>query len=396
MGQRKNAENKLKTRKKHSKNTKTGQKSTEKCLLQEFFDAEKALCSKRFRDFGGMLKSLGKSQNNLGSLVQMQQKTRSKPIVSNAFFVKIGGEEGIRTLVRFNPQTDFESMRLLSTCLPTVPHSAEKNKATQGLLGQNDLKRNCSGRFEYYQHLSISLENPENRRDVRRDALLFFMSGNTAFEPIGNIFYQGVTMKVNEFELESLPETLSMEQIRLICHVSKLTARFYVKSGLIKNKNSGKQTRCYSVAREDFLKFIEEYKEDPSRFIPPPDWYKSAGHTKAKKRRKPIPQQAEEYCKYLYYNKLLKDFPDVMEVEEVAEITGYCVNTLRRWCKKGHLKPIMLRPKFLFPKPYVLELLTSEFYENISTKSYTHAMHLNNIYKEYTELHTEKENENEN
>ena len=287
-------------------------------------------------------------------------------------------------------------MRLLSTCLPTVPHSTEKIKATQGLLGLNDLKMNCSGRFEYYQHLSISLENPENRRDVRRDALLFFMSGNTAFEPIGNIFYQGVTMKVNEFELENLPETLSMEQIRLICHVSKLTARFYVKSGLIKNKNSGKQTRCYSVAREDFLKFIEEYKEDPSRFIPPPDWYKSAGHTKAKKRRKPIPQQAEEYCKYLYYNKLLKDYPDVMEVDEVAEITGYCVNTLRRWCKKGHLKPIMLRPKFLFPKPYVLELLTSEFYENISAKSYTHAMHLNNIYKEYTELHTEKENENEN
>ena len=66
VGQRKNAENKLKTRKKHSKNTKTGQKSTEKCLLQEFFDAQKALCSKRFRDFGGMLKSLGKSRKNLG------------------------------------------------------------------------------------------------------------------------------------------------------------------------------------------------------------------------------------------------------------------------------------------------------------------------------------------
>ena len=62
-------------------------------------------------------------------------------------------------------------------------------------------------------------------------------------------------MKVNEFELENLPETLSMEQILLICHVSKLTARFYVKSGLIKNKNSGKQTRCYSKqsAQRDFL-----------------------------------------------------------------------------------------------------------------------------------------------
>ena len=61
-------------------------------------------------------------------------------------------------------------MRQLSTCLPTVPHSTEKIKATQGLLGLNDLKRNCSGRFEYYQHLSISLENPANQRDVRRDA----------------------------------------------------------------------------------------------------------------------------------------------------------------------------------------------------------------------------------
>ena len=112
MGQRKNAENKLKTRKKHSKNTKTGQKSTEECPLQAFLDDEKALCSKRFRDFGGMLKSLGKSRKNLGTLAQMQQKTRSKPIVSNVFFVKIGGEEGIRTLVRFNPQTDFESAPL--------------------------------------------------------------------------------------------------------------------------------------------------------------------------------------------------------------------------------------------------------------------------------------------
>ena len=80
--------------------------------LTRIFHAQKALCSKRFRDFGGMLKSLGKSRKNLGPLVQMQQKTRSKPIVSNVFFVKIGGEEGIRTLVRFNPQTDFESAPL--------------------------------------------------------------------------------------------------------------------------------------------------------------------------------------------------------------------------------------------------------------------------------------------
>lgn len=54
-------------------------------------------------------------------------------------------------------------------------------------------------------------------------------------------------MTLHDFKCENLPETLSMEQIRLICHISKLTARFYVKSGLLKNKNSGKQTRCYAI-----------------------------------------------------------------------------------------------------------------------------------------------------
>ena len=135
MGQRKNAENKLKTRKKHSKNTKTGQKSTEKCLLQEFFDAQKALCSKRFRDFGGMLKSLGKSRKNLGSLVQMQQKTRSKPIVSNVFFVKIGGEEGIRSRLRARSGCVLTPHRGVIHFAPVrIPSNANAKRTPFGVL----------------------------------------------------------------------------------------------------------------------------------------------------------------------------------------------------------------------------------------------------------------------
>ena len=120
-------------------------------------------------------------------LCKCNKKHAQNLAFQTCFLLKLAERKGFEPLCAF-AQTDFESMRQLSTYLPTVPHSTEKIKATQGLLGRNDLKRNCSGRFEYYQHLSISLENPENRRDVRRDALLFFMSGNTAFEPIGNIF----------------------------------------------------------------------------------------------------------------------------------------------------------------------------------------------------------------
>ena len=60
-----------------------------------------------------------------------------------------------------------------------------------------------------------------------RDALLFFYVWQHKLEPIGNYLKKGVSMTLDEFELKNLPETLSLEQIRLILHVSKLTARYY-------------------------------------------------------------------------------------------------------------------------------------------------------------------------
>ena len=101
--------------------------------LTRIFRCQKALCSKRFRDFGGMLKNLGKPQKNLGSLVQMQQKTRSKPIVSNVFFVKIGGEEGIRS-----------RLRARSGCVLT-PHRGVIHFAPVRILSNANAKRTPFG-----------------------------------------------------------------------------------------------------------------------------------------------------------------------------------------------------------------------------------------------------------
>ena len=228
-----------------------------------------------------------------------------------------------------------------------------------------------------------------------RDALLFFYVWQHKLEPIGNYLKKGVSMTLDEFELKNLPETLSLEQIRLILHVSKLTARYYVQSGLLKSKNSGKQTRCYTVTRNDLLLFIEEYKEDPGRCQPPKDWYKTAGQVAVKRKRRLVPKRASEYCKYLFYGKLLKAYPDLLDTNQVAKLTGYNIRTVNRWVTAGELKAIMTKPKNLFPKQYVLDFLISDFYESISVKSALHICHLNKIYQEYTELHTEDENKDE-
>ena len=96
---------------------------------------------------------------------------------------------------------------------------------------------------------------------------------------------------------------------------------------------------------------------------------------------------------------MLRNFPDLLDAKQVAEFTGYTHYTVSRWCRIGKLKAIKVNPKMLFPKQFVKEFLTSEFYESIPVKSDTHADHLSNICREYIEanieLHAEEDNKNE-
>ena len=138
MGQRKNAENNLKTRKKHSKNTKTGQKSTEKCLLQEFFDAQKALCSKRFRDFGGMLKNLGKPQKISARLCKCNKKHVQNLSFQTCFLLKLAERKGFeplcgltRKLISSQPRYDhFDTSPYIQTSIAILL----KLRKTEGYL----------------------------------------------------------------------------------------------------------------------------------------------------------------------------------------------------------------------------------------------------------------------
>lgn len=57
--------------------------------------------------------------------------------------------------------------------------------------------------------------------------------------------------------LNQYPETVQKEQFRIICHISKRTARYLLQSGLVPCVQSGKKTRNYTIIRTDtsFLSF---------------------------------------------------------------------------------------------------------------------------------------------
>ena len=54
-------------------------------------------------------------------------------------------------------------------------------------------------------------------------------------------------------EIANLPDTFSLEDLRVVCHISKRTARYYLRAGLIPCEISEKKTHCYTIRKEDLL-----------------------------------------------------------------------------------------------------------------------------------------------
>ena len=56
----------------------------------------------------------------------------------------------------------------------------------------------------------------------------------------------------------------------------------------------------------------------------------------------------------------------------MLKFTGYCRNTVNKWCQKGKLKHFNIKQENYIPKPYLIDFLVSWDYIGIAVKSKTH------------------------
>ena len=57
---------------------------------------------------------------------------------------------------------------------------------------------------------------------------------------------------------QEYPAVISMDQFYRICHISKRKARWLLENGVVPCKDSGKQTRRFSIQLEDVIRFLEQ------------------------------------------------------------------------------------------------------------------------------------------
>ena len=95
--------------------------------------------------------------------------------------------------------------------------------------------------------------------------------------------------------LNQYPETVQKEQFRIICHISKRTARYLLQSGLVPCVQSGKKTRNYTIKMKDIVRYLERREIHPEKYKLPPGSYSG---TYAVKPLLPESVTTEELRKY--------------------------------------------------------------------------------------------------
>ena len=193
-------------------------------------------------------------------------------------------------------------------------------------------------------------------------------------------------MKYSYEEIAKLPDKLSLEDFRVVCHISKRTARYYLQSGLVICENNGKKTHCYIIQKRDLIAALKEFEEHPCKFYIPKEFYNGGKYHKGKMHiltylpdddiKSPVTKA--------YYEKKMEDLPDLLCSAQVADITGYDQKTIRTWCVEKRIKYLSIHPRVWIPKEFFMNFLLSEEYNNIPRKTQTH---LDDIHKIYRKLH---------
>ena len=165
--------------------------------------------------------------------------------------------------------------------------------------------------------------------------------------------------KKYELLREQYPEYISKVQLYHICGISPRSATYLLENGIIPAIDTGKQTWRYKIALDDVITYLQR-REQLGSMIPPGS--ASSRYKRPNNPRKSfadIVMQGQENEIAEYFSYIYADCPDVLTVADIAEMTGLTKNTVLKRLLAGEIKFITNDPKYLIPKPYLLEFVTT-------------------------------------
>lgn len=158
------------------------------------------------------------------------------------------------------------------------------------------------------------------------------------------------------------PEYISKIQLYKICGISPRSASYLLENEIIPAIDTGKSTWRYKIRLDDVIAYLRK-REKMGSMIPP-------GSVSSRYQRPNNPRKS--YAMFIteggereiaaYFEHIYSRFPDVLTADDVAEMTGISKKTVLRLLQNGIIQSVTNRPKYLVPKPYLLEFVTSPYF----------------------------------
>lgn len=164
---------------------------------------------------------------------------------------------------------------------------------------------------------------------------------------------------------ETYPEKIGLEQMRVICHISKKTARYLLKSGLVPCIDTGKKTRQYIINTKDVIAYLKRRQSNPQRYTPPTGYYLESWNKGSPRKTLTLREwanldTAKDKDKFATFLKCkMRLYSDVLSATEVSKFTGYHHNTITTWCSNGYFRYFKIGSSYMIPKVCILNFLVS-------------------------------------
>mgnify|MGYP004693317691 FL=1 len=161
------------------------------------------------------------------------------------------------------------------------------------------------------------------------------------------------------------PEKIGLEQMRVICHISKKTARYLLTSGLVPCIDTGKKTRQYIINTKDVITYLKKRQSQPEKFSAPTGYYSASWNKGGKPKMLTLREwanldTAKSRKKFQDFLTLkMQPYSDVLSVAEASRFTGYHHNTLTNWCHNGYIRYFEISGGYMIPKSCLLNFLLS-------------------------------------
>ena len=75
--------------------------------------------------------------------------------------------------------------------------------------------------------------------------------------------------------LAPYPDPMGRTGFRKACRIGTRTSLYLLQSGLVPCENTGKQTRCYKIAKSDVAAYLRRRLAEPAYYTPPSGWHKN-------------------------------------------------------------------------------------------------------------------------